>query len=528
MKKDASPLPTQLYTAAQVRMLDHCAIEQHQLSASLLMKRAAEAALARLLSQWPKVASIHVFCGAGNNGGDGYALAALAAQRLLTVTIWQLAPADKLTGAALAAYHYACQEQVPIQPFSPVVWQRRQSLTHSTATLPNVIVDALLGTGAVGPLRPVYADAVEVINTCDWPVLAIDIPSGVNADNGHVASVAVKADATVSFIGLKIGLFTAKGRIYSGRSYFSDLAVPTSIYSAVSDTVTRFQLDDILDVLPPRPVDAHKRDCGHLVVIGGDYGYGGAPLMAAEMALRSGAGMVSIATHGEHIGAILARRPELMATAVASAEKLSPLLQRSDALVIGPGIGRSTWSKNLLRRAIDDAGLPMVLDADALNLLASGELSLNTSHPRWVLTPHPGEAARLLATSSDKVQADRVQAARDIQARYGGVIVLKGPGTLILDLNGDVGICDHGNAGMATAGMGDILAGLVGSLIAQGLDLNDSARLGVCLHAAAADDLMQSEGRRGLLATDIINAVRALMNNYNCPSAYPDACSTSA
>jgi ADP-dependent NAD(P)H-hydrate dehydratase / NAD(P)H-hydrate epimerase len=511
VKTHTLPLPTKLYTADQVRVLDRCAVEEHHLNTSLLMMRAGKAAFTQLLALWPQVVSIHVFCGSGNNGGDGYVLAALASQQQLSVIVWQLAPVEKLTGAALAAYHYAQQEQVLIQPFSLAAWQQQQLLTPATLTQSVVIIDALLGTGLTGPVRPLYADAIESINACDWPVLALDIPSGVNADTGDVTGVAIKANATVSFIGLKLGLFMSRGRVFSGQRYFNDLAVPISIYSAASAIATRLQLDDVLGVLAPRPADAHKKDCGHLLVIGGDHGYGGAPLMAAEMALRCGAGMVSIATHAEHIGAILARRPELMALAVESGQILKPLLQRSNALVVGPGMGSSAWSKQLLSHAIG-VGLPMVIDADALNLLASGDLHLNTDNPQWILTPHPGEAARLLATTSDRIQADRVQAARDIQARYGGVVILKGPGTLVLDLDGNISVCDHGNPGMASAGMGDVLCGLLGALIVQGVGLNNAAQLGVCLHAAAADNLVQNNGERGLLATDLIAAVRTIIN----------------
>ena len=514
MKELTSPfstLPTALYTADQVRSLDRCAIEDHQLPDSLLMKRAGKAAFAQMLSLWPQVNSVHVFCGSGNNGGDGYVLAALASQRRMAVTVWQLAPVEKLTGAALEAYHYACQEQVTMQPFSLFDWEHSMSSSDSTMMESTVVVDALLGTGVDGVVRPHYVEAIEVINRCDWPVLALDIPSGVNPDTGAIIGTAVKANATIFFIGLKLGLFTAKGRVYSGQKYFSDLGVPEAIYSAVSATANRLQLHSVIDVINPRPIDAHKRDCGHVVVVGGDHGYGGAPLMAAEMALRCGAGMVSVATRGEYISAILARRPELMAAAVASGEELGGLLQKSSALVIGPGLGCSTWSMALMSHSVA-YGLPMVIDADALNLLASDQLQLPPHDPHWILTPHPGEAARLLGVNSQQIQADRVQAARDIQARYGGVVVLKGPGTVVLDLHGVVSVCDHGNPGMATAGMGDILSGLLAALIAQGVDLNNAARLGVCLHAAAADRLAKKHGNRGLLATDLVDMVRNLIN----------------
>ena len=509
MKKSNSSLPTALYTAEQIRSLDCCAIEDHQLSASLLMKRAGKAAFDQMLSLWPQLNTVHVFCGSGNNGGDGYVLAALAAQRNLTVTVWQLATAEKLVGAALDAYRYACQEKVMMQPFSPLAWQ--QQLPINSIDTENIIVDALLGTGVIGSVRPEYAEAVAAINRCHCPVLALDMPSGIEPDTGHVNDMTIEADATISFIGLKLGAFTAKGRVCSGQRYFSDLGVPSSIYSSTQAVATRLILDDVMDILPSRPIDAHKADCGHLLIIGGDHGFGGAPLMSAEMALRCGVGMATVATRSEHISAILSRRPELMAVAVASIEKFQSLLKKPNTLVVGPGMGCSCWSIDLLSHVIDTE-LPMVIDADALNLLASSDLHLNVDKPRWILTPHPGEAARLLGISSSQVQADRIHAVREIQARYGGVVVLKGPGTVVLDLNGNISICDHGNPGMATAGMGDVLSGLLGALIAQGLDVNDAVRLGVCLHAAAADTLTQKHGMRGLLATDLIAMVRAMIN----------------
>ena len=332
----------------------------------------------------------------------------------LSVTIWQLAPAEKLTGAALAAYHYAQQEHVLMKSFSLAIWQQYLLSINAASVKSGVIVDALLGTGIVGSVRPEYVEAIEAINRCDWPVLALDIPSGVNADTGDVGSTAIKANATISFIGLKLGLFTAKGRAFSGQRYFSDLAVPESIYPTVSAVAQRLQLDDVVGAITPRPIDAHKRNCGHLVVIGGDHGFGGAPLMAAEMAMRCGAGMVSIATRSEHISAILARRPELMTVNIASGQKLHPLLQKASGLVIGPGMGCSTWSIELLSHAMA-VDLPLVIDADALNLLANNDLPLHIHDRQWILTPHPGEAARLLGISNSEVQADRIQAARDIQ-----------------------------------------------------------------------------------------------------------------
>lgn len=489
-----------LYSTAQVYALDAAAIASG-IPGIQLMKRAGRAAFDLLVERFPSPELITVYCGAGKNGGDGYVLAALAAQKLLPVQVIQLTPGAKLTGEALAAYEFAVQENVTIIPFAKAV-----------APTVGVVVDSLLGIGLQGDVRPEFAAAIAQINASGLPVLAIDIPSGLNGDTGAEQGAVVKASLTITYIGIKRGLLSGRGPAVSGEVVLSDLAIPAAIYSQQKSGAERLQLNDLLSLLAPRQADAHKGDFGHVMIIGGDTGFGGAAIMAAEAAARAGAGLVSVATRPEHISAILARRPEIMACGVNSGQELEPLLARPTVLVVGPGLGRSSWSEQMLQQAAK-SGLPMVVDADALNILAEGRV-LAKAAPRanWLLTPHPGEAARLLGINTQDVQADRFASVEKIQKKFGGAVILKGAGSLVFGESAITGVVTQGNPGMATGGMGDVLSGILGALIAQGLSVENAARLGAVLHANAGDLAADELGQRGLLATDLIPYVCQLLS----------------
>ncbi|MDH3994384.1 MAG: NAD(P)H-hydrate dehydratase, partial [Gammaproteobacteria bacterium] len=371
-----------------------------------------------------------------------------------------------------------------------------------------VIVDALLGTGLGGEVRGAYCAAIEAINASGVPVLAVDIPSGLCSDTGKVLGVAVRAELTVTFIGLKRGLFTLDAADHTGAVYFTDLAVPEEVYRQVACDSYRLELQALLERLPPRPATAHKGFYGTVLVVGGDHGMAGAAVLAAEAALRCGAGLVRVATRPEHVAALVARTPEAMPIGVSSGQELAVLLDSADVLVVGPGLGQSAWSEQLFQVAAA-SGKPMVLDADGLNLLAAGRGIAEAPRGNWALTPHPGEAARLLGSSTSAVQADRFAAVRALEQAYGGVVVLKGNGSLIAG-DQQVLLSDYGNPGMASGGMGDVLSGVIGALMAQQLPTLEAAALGVCLHGAAAD-LAAEDGQRGLLATDLIPRMRTLL-----------------
>lgn len=489
-----------LYTAEQTRALDHCAIHEHGIAGITLMSRAANAAFDYLLEMWPEPGHIQVLCGTGNNGGDGFLVADIAHKRGIPVTILQLGDPAKIGGDALLARKQAVANGVSVEAFAA-----------GALNGDGVVVDAMLGTGLGGDVRGDYPVAIEAVNACGAPVLAVDIPSGLCSDTGRVLGCAVRADLTVTFIGLKRGLFTLQAPDCTGAVVFSDLGVPQEVYDTVPSALSRLELDDLLERLPPRPATAHKGLYGRLLVVGGDYGMAGAVAMAAEAAARCGAGLVRAATRPEHVAAIVARTPEVMAAPVDSGDDFSPLLADADVLVIGPGLGQSPWSQHLAREALA-TGLPCVLDADALNLLAAGKLgdpAAIASRDNIVMTPHPGEAGRLLGIASAEVQADRFKAVSELQRRYGGVVLLKGNGTLVADA-AELVLSDYGNPGMASGGMGDVLSGVIGALLCQHLSPLEAAATGVCLHGAAAD-IAAIEGERGLLATDLMAPMRSLL-----------------
>jgi NAD(P)H-hydrate epimerase len=428
-------------------------------------------------------------------------VAGLAAEARLTVRAVQVGLPDKLHGDARTAFQYACDAGVSMVPFS-------DSLDLSAG----VVVDALLGTGFSGEVREPYAQAIRLINHSGLPVVAVDIPSGLSADTGAASGPAVEANLTVTFITLKQGLFTGQGPALCGELVYSDLRVPEQILAAEPCPAYRLELEPLrATLLASRRRNAHKGAFGHVLVIGGDRGFGGAVGMAAEAALRVGAGLVSVATRPEHVTALLTRCPELMVRAVASGQQLRPLLARATVLVVGPGLGRSPWSEQLLQQALTTE-LPVVLDADALNILSEKRLTTDRSSSNWTITPHPGEAARLLGTTVQDIEADRFAAVRALQKIFQCAVVLKGAGSLVCHDPGlPVGVCTGGNPGMASGGMGDVLSGIVGGLVAQQLPPDKALPLAVCLHAEAADRAAV-DGERGMLATDLLGPLRCLVN----------------
>ncbi|TFH85886.1 NAD(P)H-hydrate dehydratase [Billgrantia azerbaijanica] len=494
----ASTLPTlrPLYRAEQVRELDRRTIAGG-IEGFALMQRAATAAWQSLKARWPGVKRLTVLCGGGNNGGDGHVLAALAAVTGVAVQRIVLKGPEELQGDAARAAEMASAAGVGLEPW-------RQGLTFTG----EVVVDALLGTGLGGEVRGAMREAIEAINACGRPVLAIDIPSGLAADSGAELGVAVRADRTVTFIGDKLGLHTGRAPALTGEVHFRALGVDATAHR---DLVPAAHLLDealIPALLPPRARDAHKGTMGHVLVLGGAPGFGGAALLASEAAGRLGAGKVSLATAPEHVTASLVRRPEVMVHAMRGATDLGALPEAADVLVVGPGLGQGAWGQGMLQAALA-ARRPLVVDADGLNLLATQWPSERRDD--WVLTPHPGEAARLLGVSAAEVEADRPAAATELQRRRGGVVVLKGAGSLVATAEG-LAVCPYGNPGMASGGMGDALSGMLGALLAQGLPLTLATRLGVVVHARAADEAARDAGERGLLAGDLASYARTLIN----------------
>ena len=483
--------PVALYSGAQLRELDARLIAAGTPGFEL-MQRAAHAAWRALRRRWPDADSVTVLAGGGNNAGDAYLLAVLAQRAGWHVQVLTLVAPPALRGDAALAYAEALAALVSIRP-----WQ-------AGAPLSGVLVDGLLGTGVKGRVRESYAQLIEQINASGLPVLALDLPSGLCADTGCELGVAVRAELTVSFIGLKLGLFTGVGPDLVGTLVFDDLQADAQLLVAQAATAQRLAPCS-LPRLAARQRNAHKGQFGHLLVVGGDRGLGGAALLAAQSALRCGAGLVSLATRGEHVAAALVRQPEVMVRGLASANQLLGLAASADVLVVGPGLGQQAWGRSLLSAAASRA-MPQVWDADGLNLLALGGVQLPVDA---VLTPHPGEAARLLGLTIAEVQADRPGAALALAARYQAVVVLKGAGSLIAAADGRLALCDRGHPAMAGAGFGDVLAGVIGALRAQGLPAFEAACLAVWLHGRAGE-LLGAAGR-GLAASDLLATIGRLL-----------------
>ncbi len=492
-------LPTDLYSAAQVRDLDARLIAAGTPGFEL-MQRAAHAAWRALRQRWPQAGSVTVLAGRGNNAGDGYLIASLAARAGWSVRVLAVGDPLQLQGDAAQAHAEARAAGVQV-----VVWS-------GTEPLEGILVDALLGTGLSGVVRAPYAEAIGQANASGLPILAVDIPSGLCADTGRELGVAIRAELTVTFIALKFGLFTGRGPDQVGELIFTDLLDEEqgaqADLLAQAPTLAQRLTRANTPRLPPRAPTAHKGQFGHLLVIGGERGMGGAALLASEMALRAGAGRVSLATRNEHLSAAQTRCPEVMSRGLASANQLLALIAHATHLVVGPGLGQGAWGRSLLS-AVAACDTPQVWDADALNLLATGVVQLPTAA---LITPHPGEAARLLGTDTAAVQADRRGAALALAQRFQAVVVLKGAGSLVAAPDGRLRLCDHGHPAMASAGLGDVLAGLLGALRAQGLDAFEAACLGVWLHARAGERV--GALGRGLLASDLIEVVRELLEEH--------------
>ncbi|MEN8175520.1 MAG: NAD(P)H-hydrate dehydratase [Pseudomonadota bacterium] len=489
-------LPYALYRADQVRAFDRITISEYGIAGAELMERAGTAAFARIRALWPDARHLTVLCGPGNNGGDGFVVARRAHEAGLSVRVVQVGDAGRLRGDALLHAEAYRATGCP--------WEMEARLPADT----QLLVDALLGTGLDRPVTGAWEGAIRELNAHPAPVFSLDIPSGLNADTGARMGIAVEADATLSFIALKQGMFTAEGPACCGQVLFDALDVPARIYARERPAVRRLDWQKLGPLLPPRSRSAHKGQFGHVLVVGGNRGFGGAALLAAQAAARCGAGLVSLATRPEHVSAFIAACPELMVRGVDSAEDLEPLLERATVVAVGPGLGQGAWARELWDRVLA-SDLPQVLDADALNLLCARPRTRDD----WVLTPHPGEAARLLGASVAQVQQDRFAALQGLQQRYGGVIVLKGAGTLVGEGNGRApGVCSQGNPGMASGGMGDLLTGMIAAFIAQGQGPGDAAETAVCLHAAAADRAAVN-GERGLLASDVLGGIRPLLGS---------------
>ena len=484
----------ELFDIAAARRLDAQASAILGDGGAALMEQAGTAAWQCLLQRWPQAQRICVLAGPGNNGGDGLVLARLALQSGRSVQVLRLADEGAPSGLLQrmrAQYEAAGGE-----------------IAEFGAELPAtaVFVDALFGIGLNRAPAAEAARAIAALNAAAMPVLALDVPSGVDAQTGHVPGGAVRAACTLQFIVPHQGLYTGTALEHTGERRLAPLQLPTGSDAGVHASAYLWHAARLPVLLPPRRANTHKGESGHVLCVGGNTGSGGAVMLATEAALRAGAGLVSVAPQPMHVGPLLARLPEAMAHAVQDSAELQQLLPRAKVVAIGPGLGQDDWARECWRQA-RACGLPLVVDADALNLLASDPQPLLGA----ILTPHPGEAARLLGVTAAQVQADRFKTAQTLADRYDAVVVLKGAGTVVAAPHARSRVIAAGNPGMAVGGMGDLLTGIIAALRAQGLGALDAASAGALLHGLAGDDAA-CDGQRGLLPTDLLVPLRGWLN----------------
>lgn len=502
-----------VYSRASILAIEERVIGGNPKIAFDLMKRAGSAAYRVMLEEFPGARRVQVLCGSGNNAGDGYVLAALAeADAKATgkhIEVLRVGKEPTSHQAAWEAYEMAKEagvSMIEVEETNGIVFEA------------DLVVDALLGTGVTGALRPNFAEAIQAINASPARILALDLPSGMNPDTGSAEGVIVQADATVSFIGAKRGMVTGGGKAATGKLVVDRLGLTDADYDAHPGH-QQFRWEDVKSRLPRLEADAHKHQFGHLMVIGGDFGMGGAAIMAAQSALRVGTGLVSLMTRPEHIAPALAVCPEVMAIGVSGDPQEFLDMQKPNALVIGPGLGDGDWGRRLLR-AVSELDVPILADGSALSLMGThlGAPRVNKPNRLAVITPHPGEAARLLGRAGADVSQDRFKAAASLSQKMGAVTLLKGAGSLIAAASSDdstISICAEGNPGMATAGSGDVLAGIIGGLLAQGRSAMDATLCGACLHAAAGDIAARDLGQRSLNATDILARLPELLKDLD-------------
>ncbi len=506
-----------IVTAQQARNIDRRAARDFGLSGPVLMENAAAGVLAEMERFFDGLAGLRVgiICGKGNNGGDGLALARRLSIRGIVVRVALLASFTALKGEARANLFTLRKMDVELAQ------NASSRVIAEVVAWSDIVVDAMLGAGLSGPLAGGYAFAAEQLNASGKPVVAVDIPTGINADTGEVLGTAVRAELTVTMAALKRGLVLYPGARYAGEVRVTDIGIPAEVLDKEKITVGFLTQETAGGLLHPRDRDAHKGSFGHLLVVAGSPGKTGAALLAARGALRVGTGLVSVATPYNLVPIVQAQLSEAMC--IPSAESLEgtlgpgsddELLKASggmNACIIGPGLSTHAETIQVVRNLIQRLTIPLVIDADALNALVGSLDILKKAKAPVVMTPHPGEMARLLGAASTDVQKDRVGCAMAFAKKYKVTLALKGAGTVIATPDGRVFINSTGNPGMATGGTGDALTGMIGGLLAQGYTASPAACLSVYLHGRAGDLAAEEKGEMGMLAGDLIEKIPAAL-----------------
>ena len=505
-----------LTTAKEMQAMDRAAIESFGLPGRVLMENAGRGAVQVLVDHFENIGArrIAVVAGRGNNGGDGFVIARYLFQKGMDVRVYLLSSTDRLSGNAAENLQLLTRLKVPVVevPDPPAFDKHRSQL--STV---DIWIDAMLGTGLNADVKGFYKTLIDFINASGKPVMAVDIASGLNADTGHPCGAAVRAQVTATFAFAKRGQVVYPGSSYTGRLEVVDIGIPPFIADQTAPAGRLLTIDHIRRRMPERGMNAHKGDTGHLLAVAGSAGKTGAAVMTAMSAMRIGCGLVTLAVSRQLNSVLEVQAVEAMTAVlpdgpdgVLSMDALPALrrvMHKKSCLALGPGLGTAVETRDVVMQVLQESRLPVVLDADGLNIVAANPSALASLSVETVLTPHPGEMARLMATSTAAVQQDRIGCACEAARAYNAHVVLKGAGTIVAHPDGRFFVNPTGNPGMASGGMGDVLTGVIAGFIAQGVPPGRAARIGVYLHGAAADHLADGMGPRGYLATDVMAAL---------------------
>jgi len=504
-------------TAKEMRELDRLTIEKYGVPSLTLMERAGEGLSRYLIERYSKAVKkgVLVVAGRGNNGGDGLVVARHLKKKRIPCEVVLLAPREDLSSDAaenLKAYlkirgKVTCLEGRDLAPLSG------KFKDHG------ILVDAILGTGLGKEVRGLYADVIEAMNACGLPIVAVDMPSGLDTDLGRPLGVAVQAESTVTFGYPKLGQLVHPGPAYVGELAVVDIGIEPKAVAEVSPPTELLEREEVRWLVRPRDPDTHKGHYGHLLVVAGSRGKTGAAILACRGAMRAGTGLVTLAAprslNGIFAGALVESMTESLGGATGDDleapgdEEWRRLLDRKSALLFGPGIGLKDGARGALWWLLRNLDIPWLIDADGLTLLAEDPGRLKAAKRPPLLTPHPGEMARLIGSDTATVNADRVAVARAFAVGHRCHVVLKGARSVIATVDGKVYINPTGNPGMASGGMGDVLAGVVAGMLAQGLGDEDALKLGVYLHGFVGDRVAGERGEAGMIATDIVEGLPA-------------------
>jgi len=503
-----------LATAEQMREMDRRTVEEYGLPGLVLMENAGRAVADAAWDLLPEEGGrVLILAGKGNNGGDGFVAARHLAAVGVEVAVMLFARLSDLAGDAAINAHYAEKSGLVI------IEEPDDQTVIGALELADVIVDGLLGTGLLGEVRGRMREVIELLEYATAPIVAIDIPSGLDADTGKVLGAAVEAEVTCTFGLAKPGLVQYPGKAYVGELRVVDIQLPPALLADPAFETYLIEPADCLAMLPSRPPDAHKGDTGHVLVIGGAPGFAGAPSMTGVAAARAGAGLVTVAAPAPLQPLLATKLTEVMtlglpaddagALAPGALDTLRDWLGRVDAVALGPGLSRQGQVAELVAALVRETPVPLVVDADGLNALAAQPRVLHERQAPTILTPHPGEMSRLLDMSLEEIQGDRLGIARDAAERFNAIVVLKGAATVIADPAGEAWISPFANPGMASGGMGDVLTGVIAALLAGGADPLSAAVAGVYLHGLAGEVAAEDLGPRGFLALEVAERLPA-------------------